>query len=148
MVVDMATAMEVDAAPVADEAWLIWRARRCLKSDPAACKVWLITAKTLFPGNFNIQVRVSVRYARTSQSFRCVCADDEVGLNSAVPDLSMIPSVSMVRVSNVRMKPPWHLSALSGASHGYRRDALCISSELGIRYCESFGLQIVYRISW
>ena len=51
-----AVAMEVDSAPGTDEAWLVWRARQCLKTDPYATKAWLITAKTLFPRNFNIQV--------------------------------------------------------------------------------------------
>ena len=55
----MATAMEVDSAPATDEGWLVWRARQCLKTDPYATKAWLITAKTLFPRNFNIQVLIT-----------------------------------------------------------------------------------------
>ena len=52
----VAVAMEVDLAPGTDEAWLVWRARQYLKTDPYVTKAWLITAKTLFLRNFNIQV--------------------------------------------------------------------------------------------
>ena len=39
-----------------DEEWLVWKAKSCLKSDIYAAKAWLITARTLFPRNFNLQV--------------------------------------------------------------------------------------------
>ena len=45
---------EVD--PTSDEKWLVSKARECLKSDPHAAKAWLMTAKSLFPRNFDIQV--------------------------------------------------------------------------------------------
>ncbi|XP_066304856.1 integrator complex subunit 10-like [Branchiostoma lanceolatum] len=38
-----------------DSAWLVNRARESLKSDPHAAKAWLITARTLFPGEFSVQ---------------------------------------------------------------------------------------------
>lgn len=38
-----------------DESWLVQRAMACLKTDPAAAKSWLITARTLFPRSFMIQ---------------------------------------------------------------------------------------------
>ncbi|XP_019620271.1 PREDICTED: integrator complex subunit 10-like [Branchiostoma belcheri] len=38
-----------------DSAWLVTRARDSLKSDPHAAKAWLITARTLFPGEFSVQ---------------------------------------------------------------------------------------------
>ena len=65
----MAAAMEVDVAPVTDEGWLVWRARQCLKTDPYATKAWLITAKTLFPRNFNIQVKLHTTASKSTVNF-------------------------------------------------------------------------------
>jgi integrator complex subunit 10 len=42
---------------VSDEEYLVLRAKDALKSDPFAAKAWMITAKTLFPNNFAVQVR-------------------------------------------------------------------------------------------
>ncbi|KAL5019854.1 hypothetical protein ScPMuIL_002746 [Solemya velum] len=49
----MASAVVMDN--VSDEEWLVMRSRACIKSDPFAAKAWMITARTLFPGNFTIQ---------------------------------------------------------------------------------------------
>jgi len=49
----MATVMAVD---ISDEEWLVTRARNCFKADPYAAKSWMLTARTLFPNSFNIQV--------------------------------------------------------------------------------------------
>ena len=38
------------------EEWLIAQAKSSIKSDPFAAKAWLVTAKTLFPRNFSVQV--------------------------------------------------------------------------------------------
>ena len=46
---------------MSDEVWLISRARACMKpskNDPYAAKAWMITARSLFPKNFSIQVRI------------------------------------------------------------------------------------------
>lgn len=45
-----------DTMPMADDEWIVDTARRCLKSNPYEAKAWLITARTLFPRNFAIQV--------------------------------------------------------------------------------------------
>lgn len=39
-----------------NENWLVMRARACGKADPYSAKAWLITARTLYPHNFIIQV--------------------------------------------------------------------------------------------
>jgi integrator complex subunit 10 len=46
-----------DFSGISDEDYLVLRAKNCLKSDPFAAKAWMITAKTLFPDNFAVQVR-------------------------------------------------------------------------------------------
>lgn len=38
-----------------DENYIISQAQRFRSSDPCAAKAWIITAKTLFPNNFNVQ---------------------------------------------------------------------------------------------
>lgn len=48
---------------MSDEVWLISRARACMKptkSDPYAAKAWMITARSLFPNNFSIQVHITL----------------------------------------------------------------------------------------
>jgi hypothetical protein len=47
-----------DANAISDEEYLVLRAKDALKSDPYAAKAWMITAKTLFPNNFAVQVRI------------------------------------------------------------------------------------------
>lgn len=49
----MATALPGE---LSDEEWLVSRARSCFKSDPWSAKAWMLTARTLFPTSFNIQV--------------------------------------------------------------------------------------------
>lgn len=39
-----------------DEAYIIEQAEKLRATDPCAAKSWIITAKTLFPNNFNVQV--------------------------------------------------------------------------------------------
>lgn len=48
--------MEDDLKNVSDEEYVIQRAKRALKLDPIAAKAWMITAKTLYPNNFSVQV--------------------------------------------------------------------------------------------
>jgi integrator complex subunit 10 len=45
--------MEVD---ISDEEYVIQRAKSALKTDPLSAKAWMITAKTLYPNNFGVQV--------------------------------------------------------------------------------------------
>lgn len=47
-------------AHVSDEEWLVHRARGCLRSDVYAAKAWLLTARTLYPRNFAIQVSFAI----------------------------------------------------------------------------------------
>lgn len=49
------SAVYVDDEALSDEDYLISQAKRCLHVDPSAAKSWIITAKSLFPNNFNIQ---------------------------------------------------------------------------------------------
>lgn len=55
----MMAASSKDDDTISDEEWLVSRARMCIKSDPFAAKSWMITAKSLFPHNFTIQVRLT-----------------------------------------------------------------------------------------
>jgi hypothetical protein len=55
----MMAASSKDDDTISDEEWLVSRARMCIKSDPYAAKSWMITAKSLFPHNFTIQVRLT-----------------------------------------------------------------------------------------
>lgn len=41
---------------ISDEDYVIQRAKDALKTDPLAAKAWMITAKTLYPNNFGVQV--------------------------------------------------------------------------------------------
>ena len=47
----------VGTSELSHEDWLVMRARGCAKTDHYAAKAWMITARTLFPRNFNIQVQ-------------------------------------------------------------------------------------------
>lgn len=47
-----------DTNTISDEEYLVLRAKDALKSDAFAAKAWMITAKTLFPNNFAVQVRI------------------------------------------------------------------------------------------
>lgn len=50
--------MEVDIySNVSDEEYLVLRAKNALKKDAMTAKAWMITAKTLYPNNFGVQVR-------------------------------------------------------------------------------------------
>lgn len=49
--------MEVDFYnTVSDQDYLVLRAKNALKTDPVTAKAWMITAKTLYPTNFGVQV--------------------------------------------------------------------------------------------
>ena len=51
--------MEVDddsTANLIDEEYLVLKAKNALKYDPYEAKSWLLTAQTLFPHNFGVQV--------------------------------------------------------------------------------------------
>lgn len=39
-----------------EENYIITQAQKVRATDPCAAKAWIITAKTLFPNNFNVQV--------------------------------------------------------------------------------------------
>lgn len=41
---------------VSNEDYVIQRAKLALKSDPLSAKAWMLTAKTLYPNNFGVQV--------------------------------------------------------------------------------------------
>lgn len=41
---------------LSDEEYVIQRAKNALIMDPIAAKAWMITAKTLYPNNFGVQV--------------------------------------------------------------------------------------------
>ena len=41
---------------LSDEEYVIYRAKISQKNDPSSSKAWAITAKTLFPRNFSVQV--------------------------------------------------------------------------------------------
>ncbi|GAB1599455.1 integrator complex subunit 10-like [Argonauta hians] len=45
----------VNSETFSDEEWLIMRAQGCIKTDLFAAKAWMITARSLFPKNFNVQ---------------------------------------------------------------------------------------------
>lgn len=52
--------MEIDLE-ISDEEYVIERAKSTFKDNPAAAKAWMITAKTLYPNNFGVQVEVLFR---------------------------------------------------------------------------------------
>ena len=46
-----------NSSKYAESVWMINKARDCItKGDPYSAKAWLLTAKSLFPGSFAIQV--------------------------------------------------------------------------------------------
>lgn len=45
-----------NADNISDEEYLVLRSRETLQIDPYQCKAWTLTARTLFPQNFDIQV--------------------------------------------------------------------------------------------
>lgn len=50
--------MEVDTLyNLPDEEYVIQRAKNALQTDPISAKAWMITAKTLYPNNFGVQVQ-------------------------------------------------------------------------------------------
>lgn len=48
--------MDVD---ISDEDYVIHRAKIDLEKNPLSAKAWMITAKTLYPNNFGVQVLIS-----------------------------------------------------------------------------------------
>lgn len=54
--------MEVISANLTDEEYVIHKAKCAFKTDPLSAKAWMITAKTLYPDNFGVQVPVSYIY--------------------------------------------------------------------------------------
>lgn len=47
----------------ADSQWLVERARQSLReNNPFEAKAWLITAKTLYPKDFRVQVKFGMRF--------------------------------------------------------------------------------------
>lgn len=58
---------------------MVKRARELVPEDPWAAKAWLITARTLYPADFNIQVRTDNRqllYRMPSTSFTVLLQND------------------------------------------------------------------------
>ena len=50
--------MAAEPGCFADSQWLVERARQSLKeNNPFEAKTWLITAKTLYPKDFGVQVK-------------------------------------------------------------------------------------------
>ena len=47
----------VDENRLTDEEYVIYRAKISQKNYPSSSKAWSITAKTLFPRNFSVQVK-------------------------------------------------------------------------------------------
>lgn len=45
-----------DLTNLSDEEYVVQSAKNALKVDPVAAKAWMITAKTLYPHNFAVQV--------------------------------------------------------------------------------------------
>jgi len=62
-------AVPKEADPISDEEWLVFKAHECLKSDSHAAKAWLMTAKSLFPRNFDIQVHGKDIFSRKIPSY-------------------------------------------------------------------------------
>lgn len=58
---------------MSDEDYLVMRAKMAQKNDDAEAKAWLITARTLFPKNFKIQVSIAC-------SWVCLLSHAEDGL--------------------------------------------------------------------
>lgn len=51
--------MEIDDTEnenISNEEYLVLRAKNALKYDPYEAKAWMLTAQTLFPHNFGVQV--------------------------------------------------------------------------------------------
>lgn len=48
--------MDIDLNDLTDEQYVVKRAKMELKLDPYSAKAWMITAKTLYPHNFSVQV--------------------------------------------------------------------------------------------
>lgn len=46
-----------------DEEYVIYRAKVSQKHDEYSAKAWMITAKTLFPRNFAVQVKQTIQAA-------------------------------------------------------------------------------------
>uniref|UniRef100_A0A673GDS1 Integrator complex subunit 10 n=1 Tax=Sinocyclocheilus rhinocerous TaxID=307959 RepID=A0A673GDS1_9TELE len=49
--------------------FLVKRARELVPQDPYAAKAWLITARTLYPADFNIQARKQQQYTLFSFNY-------------------------------------------------------------------------------
>lgn len=47
--------MEIDLEQ-SDEEYVVQRAKEALKIDPYSAKAWMLTAKSLYPNNFAVQV--------------------------------------------------------------------------------------------
>lgn len=45
---------------ISDEEYLVLRAKETADNDPFQSKAWTLTAKTLFPQNFDVQVFILV----------------------------------------------------------------------------------------
>lgn len=47
-----------EAHTLSDEDYLVLRAKQAFMVDPHAAKAWMLTAKTLYPNNFAVQVNM------------------------------------------------------------------------------------------
>lgn len=48
-----------DSLLLSDEDYLVLRAKQAFTVDPHSAKAWMLTAKTLYPNNFAVQVRIT-----------------------------------------------------------------------------------------
>jgi integrator complex subunit 10 len=58
---------EMQENQLSDEEYVIYRTKSSQKLDAATAKAWMITAKTLFPRNFAVQVWLFDNYNTTLQ---------------------------------------------------------------------------------
>lgn len=71
-------AVAVNMSAQGDCDFLVKRARELVSKDPWAAKAWLITARTLYPADFNIQVQTDKRliYSMYVTSFTVLLQND------------------------------------------------------------------------
>ena len=55
--------------------WVVGRYKsHLLKNERSAAKAWILTARSLFPDNFEVQVRLLVRINKSRQSYSFIAA--------------------------------------------------------------------------
>lgn len=72
--------------------WLVERARQSLKeNNPYEAKAWLITAKTLYPKDFGVQVSLQIICVHPSHHDQCVCKNSCAMVSYSLNFLLNIP---------------------------------------------------------